>query len=266
MIKNLTPYKGKIKLKIEKYPEYIGGRNGFLNKIHFDLGFTKIVSRMIPDRTKSGDPKVDRKRVAFIEKFTGGIIDTYKWWEVKGVDGTFTSNIEPKDKKDIVFAGELTNSFMTKEGDYIGNVREGWWYYNNSLLVCEEFPKNVAVKVNPQFFKDSNRINFAEKTAFKEDIEGYYGYTHRGGCLFKIGDRLFDSNFIPKKEDYNKTSWDFFTKKYQDLLNEYEGFDKEDLEKDGISSVIPFSMRGSKEIETLEEAKQAAYNFSIYLS
>jgi hypothetical protein len=266
MIKNTTPYKGKIKIRIEKDPYYTGGRSGILNKVHFDLGFTKIVSRMIPERTKSGDYKVDKNRVALIEKFTGGVIDTYRWWEVKGVDGTFTSHKEPANKKDVVFAGELPNSFMTREGDYLGGIVEGWWYYKNSFLVCEEFPKGVAVQVSQDFFKDSNRMNFAEKTAFKGDIEGYYGYSHRGGCLFKIGDRLFESDYIPKKEDYTEIYWDALTEMYRAILHLSKGLGREDLEKDGISSVMSFSMRGSKKIETLEEAKQAAYNLSKYLS
>lgn len=264
MIKNTTPYKGKIKLKLEKYPEYTGGGNGYLNKIHFDLGFTKIVSRMIPDRTKSGDPKVDKKKIALIEKFTGGTIDTYRWWDVKGADGTFRSSTEPRDKKDVVFAGELPNSFMTREGDYIGDVREGWWYYQNNFLVCSDYPHGVAVKVVPSFFKDPYRHNFSEKSAYKDEILGYYGYTHRGGCLFKIGDRIFDPEYQPVKEDYTEVQWKIFTESYQGLMDKLE-FDREDLEKDGISSVIPFSMRGSKRIETLEEAKQAAINISKYL-
>ena len=52
MIKNTTPYIGKLKLKFEKFPEYTGKSK--LNKIHFNLGFTKLVSRITPVRTLSG--------------------------------------------------------------------------------------------------------------------------------------------------------------------------------------------------------------------
>ena len=44
MIKNHTPYLGKIYLKFEKDPYYTG--NTKLNKVHLNLGFTKLVSRI----------------------------------------------------------------------------------------------------------------------------------------------------------------------------------------------------------------------------
>jgi hypothetical protein len=52
MIKNTTPYIGKIRLKFEKYPEYTGKSK--LNKIHLDLGFTKLVSRITPLQNLEG--------------------------------------------------------------------------------------------------------------------------------------------------------------------------------------------------------------------
>ena len=48
LIKNTTPYLGKLVLKFEKYPHYSGSKSGVLNKVHLNLGFTKLVSRMIP--------------------------------------------------------------------------------------------------------------------------------------------------------------------------------------------------------------------------
>ena len=52
MIKNTTPYIGKLRLKFEKYPEYTGKSK--LNKIHLNLGFTKLVSRITPVQTLKG--------------------------------------------------------------------------------------------------------------------------------------------------------------------------------------------------------------------
>jgi hypothetical protein len=52
MIKNTTPYIGKIRLKFEKFPEYTGKSK--LNKIHLDLGFTKLVSRITPLQNLDG--------------------------------------------------------------------------------------------------------------------------------------------------------------------------------------------------------------------
>ena len=80
MIKNETPYIGKIKLKFEKFPHYSGSQSGMLNKIHLDLGFTKLVSRMYPNQVMEGGPSnIDPKKIELIEKYTGGIIGTHKW-------------------------------------------------------------------------------------------------------------------------------------------------------------------------------------------
>ena len=53
-IKNQTPYLGKLKLKFERHPHYSSGSN-CLNKIHLDLGFTKLVSRLYYKWEKSTD-------------------------------------------------------------------------------------------------------------------------------------------------------------------------------------------------------------------
>ena len=43
-MKNRTYYEGKPYLKFEKYPDYQGRTK--LNKVHVDLGFCKLVSRV----------------------------------------------------------------------------------------------------------------------------------------------------------------------------------------------------------------------------
>jgi len=47
-------------------------------------------------------------------------------------------------------------------------------------------------------------------------------------------------------------------------LNQYVG--KKWMGEDGVSYVIPFKLRGSKIIETMGEAFEAAKNMSKYLS
>lgn len=71
MVKNTTPYLGKIRLKFEKYPEYTGKDK--LNKVHLDLGFTKLVSRITPYIDTSGW-LINPECKFLIEKYTGGII------------------------------------------------------------------------------------------------------------------------------------------------------------------------------------------------
>ena len=231
MIKNTTPYKGKIRLKFEKYPEYTG--QSFLNKTHLNLGFTKLVSRMYPNRNKETGWEVDSHKVELINRFTGGKISTHKFGLEWGEES------------------ELHNSFMSNSGEYVGDIRDGWWYYNNNLVVCDDYPLGVAEKWSD------------------DGLTGYYGYSHRGGNLFEIGDRLFDEKYQPKEEDYEEWEWYGWIEKYNDAISKAEKEDSEwwleDLKTDGVVGFIPFSKRGSKVIETMEEAKQAAINMSKYL-
>ena len=118
MFKNNTPYKGRLKFRFEKYPHYTDGT--VLNQIHLDLGFTKLVSRV-------SSKEVDPEKVALINRFTGGRISSYKL------------NDYPEDGDSI-----LPNSFVTLNGDYIGDVRVGWWYYLNEMTICEDYPVGVA--------------------------------------------------------------------------------------------------------------------------
>ena len=93
----------------------------------------------------------------------------------------------------------------------------------------------------------------------------YYGFTHRGIVGFGIGDMLFDINNENTSIYYNSIKYRIkylytliraITCKYRFKY----------LIEDGIKDVIPFNKRGSKIIETKEEAKQAAINFMKYIS
>lgn len=93
----------------------------------------------------------------------------------------------------------------------------------------------------------------------------YYGFTNRGIMGFGIGDMLFDINNENTSIYYNSIKYRIkylytliraITCKYRFKY----------LIEDGIKDVIPFNKRGSKIIETKEEAKQAAINFMKYIS
>ena len=247
MIKNETPYIGKIKLKFEKYPHYRGSQSGMLNKVHLNLGFTKLVSRMYPNQTLEGGPSnIDSKKIELIEKYTGGIIGTHKW----GNNEEFV----------------LENSFLTKKGEYIGDIETGWWYYNSNLVVCEDYPHGVAIQLKENnYFKKYDRTYHSSDLNLDGDAVGYYGYTHRGGSLFKIGDRLFNEDYKPVRSDYTQLEWDKYYEKYQKSLKKSDDFDKKWMEEDGIGYVMPFNRRGSKTITMWNEAKEAATNMSKYL-
>ena len=121
----------------------------------------------------------------------------------------------------------------------------------------------------------NHKVIFDEKMDFKatntrgvifsNKTSKYYGYTHRGICGFGIGDMLFD---IRNENDY------LYYKDYKlrirfvfDLIKNIRNviMFKSYIE-DGIKIITPFNKRGSKKIETLEEAKKAAINFMKYLS
>ena len=253
-IENETPYLGKILLRLEKYPHYSSGTDGKLNKIHLDLGFTKLVSRVLPKTDENGW-MIDPIKKELIEKHTGGLIKNHKWWIVKDEDGNTTKEVKrkPKDESKIVNSFELPNSFVTKKGQYINDIETAWWYYKNNLYVCEDYPSGVAEKIETD-------------PVLGKVIVGYYGYTHRGGSLFKIGDRLFDKNYVPVENDYEPKEWKEYVEKFTQSFDKEDKVGKKWMLEDGFSYVIPFKRRGHKDIETLKEAKQAAINVSKYLS
>lgn len=269
IIKNNTPYVGKIFLTFEKDPNYSG--SSYLNKIHLNLGFTKLVSRLRPTRTLEGS-QIDEEKKRLIEANTGGKISTYTWYIVKGTKGTFKTTQRPKHDKDIIDEYTLYNSFVTDSGNYIGDIRDAWWYYQNNLFVCKEYPSGVALKI-----KDRNKPatlhnaifdpyeNFVTSLMENDNLEGYYGYTHRGGQLFQIGDRLFDEHYEPREEDYEAWQWAGWVEEFEAKRAAADDFDREHI-YDSIKSIIPFKDRGPKVIETWSEALTAAKNLSNYLS
>jgi len=245
MIVNRTPYYGRLRFKFEKNPHYTGGGSGVLNKVHLNLGFTKLVSRMIPYRNSNGWV-VSTDCTKLITKFTGGKVGSHTFH-----NGEHT----------------LYNSFLSNSGNYIGDIETGWWYYQNNLVVCDDYPSGVAIKLkdNNSFKKNDLTYHFLD-LSFEDDVVGYYGYSHRGGALFKIGDRIFDNYYLPVSSDYTQEEWDKYYKEYQDSLKGADEFNKDWMTVDGIASVIPFNRRGKKVIETWDEAMEAAINVSKYLS
>lgn len=252
IIKNQTPYVGKTYLKFEKMPYYVsGGKGGMLNKVHLNLGFTKLVSRIVPKRNLDGYI-INPKKVELINRWTWGKIGTHQVGEDQSV----------------------SNSFLAKDGSYIGDVKEGWRYYKNNLIVCREYPHGVAIKLKT--YVPGNKVensikdpyeNYVTEQIENDNVAGYYGYTHRGGQTFKIGDRLFQEDYQPKQEDYPEKEWAKYENAFQkSLANAEDDLDRRWMNESGISYVIPFKMRGPKIIETWDEARQAAINMSKYLS
>jgi hypothetical protein len=179
--------------------------------------------------------EITKEEIQEIERLTGGKIGTH----------TFGPNNEHV----------LENSFLSLDGTYIGNMEEARWYVKNQMMVDENYPHGVAAVIVKETYGTDNPV-----------IEGMYGYTHRGGNMFRIGDRLFDEKYKPVKEDYNEEQWNDWEKRFKELYEEGDELDKKWMEESEISYVIPFKLRGPKTIETMEEAFEAARNMSNYLS
>jgi hypothetical protein len=179
--------------------------------------------------------EITKEEIQEIERLTGGKIGTH----------TFGPNNEYT----------LENSFLSLDGTYIGSMDEARWYVKNKMMVDEKYPHGVAAVITEETYGTDKPV-----------IEGMYGYTHRGGNLFKIGDRLFDEKYKPTKEDYPKDEWNEYETRFKELYESEDELGKRWMDADGISYVIPYKLRGSRIIETMEDAFEAAKNMSNYLS
>jgi hypothetical protein len=90
--------------------------------------------------------------------------------------------------------------------------------------------ESLKMSMRERITKNFNVTKFDGSTGLDEKKGIWYGWSHRAVCGFKIGDKLFDKNYK------NKTD------------------------------TTPFTKHGEKTIKTLDQAKQAAKNFSDYVS
>ena len=176
--------------------------------------------------------RITKKFMASVEKCTGGKIGDY----------SFDGNV-------------LNNAFLTKDGQLIGTLEDSKFYMDNCLMVDEKYPHGVAALISDETYGTK-----------KPNIIGMYGYNHRGGNLFSIGDRLFDDNYTPKEEDYPSEQWEKYQKEFKTAYDDADKSIKKWMDKSGISYVIPFNERGKVIINNMEQAFEAAKNLSKYLN
>ena len=211
MIKNNTYYAGKIYFKFDKMPYYESGNNK-LNKVHLDLKFTKLVTRI----KKDGYNKVLLQKIANESNLT---LKT----RLYDFDSNTSEIIEFDPRKGSPI-------FLDKSGAGV-NLDDQFMCYKNNMKMVEHGLAGVYSK---------------------EKLVGYYGFSHRGGQTYKVGDIIFDENW--QMSEFHK---DF--KKYKKKLNKAKYCTR-------LEDVVPYKERGSIVIETLEQAKEAAKGISDHLS
>jgi hypothetical protein len=229
-IKNNTPYLGRLVLRIEKESNYKSTKKGFLNKVHLDLKIFKLVTRLIPKLDDRGWV-VDPEKVALIEKYTGGIVK---------------EKIEIDNESKSCFTRK--HIFLTKNKKYVGDIFKGWWYYENQMVVFEEMPTNISVKYE-------NR-----------KIIGYFIITETENVMVRIGDRIFNEDYIPSKKEFNKKDWDKWRKNFYKVYYKALGWQKRELEVRGMFHFLPYNMRGLKKITNINEAKESAIKIYEYIT
>ena len=135
---------------------------------------------------------------------------------------------------------------------YNGNV-----YYPNDYKWI--FKYDIIATNNPQVF-------------FDKKYNKYIGYSHRGFASFGIGDTLFDKNIKDISLYYKQPKYRW---KYLMTLLKYHLKGNAVMFKDlcedtiighGIMQIVPFKDFGNKQISNMDEAFQAALNFSKYMS
>jgi hypothetical protein len=231
MLKNHTPFIGEVKLLFEKYPYWSNGCN-HLNKVHLNLGFTKLVTRIHTPRELTGLSRINPEFVHRVARETGGKLMVHP---------------------------EFGVVFTTKSGKFVGGVEDAAMYLKNRMCVDNQYPGRCALVIGTgvPVTTEYGYPNF-------HNLVGYYGYSHRGGATFKIGDTIFDPQWRPGNTldylDYWKSAW-------MDLSDEeVEKIQNEESFAEWCVEFIPFNRRGSEVIEDWEGARKAAVNLSKYLS
>ena len=107
------------------------------------------------------------------------------------------------------------------------------------------------------------------KVLFDVKSQKYVGYSHRACCGFGIGDMLFTEK-LTKEEEWQlcldrKNQWRYLKWLIRHYIRK-DAVNFADLTILGIMDVVPFRDKGSKRIENLQEAYQAALNFANYVS
>ena len=156
----------------------------------------------------------------------------------------------------------------------------------NKIFPNAEIDKHSNVHWNGEvYYRDcvrwmlSNKLDLkptaSPQVMFDEKSQKYIGFSHRGMASFGIGDMLFSDTELTRVEKFEYYKNRKYRRKYLLALLKYhisnnwsmfENLCEDETIGHGITSIIPFKERGSKRIETKEEAFTAAKNFAEYIS
>ena len=228
-IKIRSFYLGDLYFTITKDSPYYSSGNDVLNTLHFKFLGLYFASRLKKRKTKAGFRK-NQKLIKIFESTCGVIVGNY----------------QVKDNSSNTYDDwALPDAVVTiQDKKLVGTLSDCYWLLDKSVVVCEEFPS----------------------AGYSMTDNMWVGWSHRAKAGFKKGDRLFDETYKPIESDYTQAEWKNWTVKFQKAINKADDLEKKWIIEDGMSYVIPFKQRGPKIIETNQEAKQAAINFSKYVS
>jgi hypothetical protein len=229
-IKKRSFYIGKLYFSISKESPYYRSGGDILNNVHFKFLGIYFTSRLKKKQTLKGFRK-DQKLIRVFESTCGVKVGGYQVMDAS--QNTYD---------DWSLPDAVTTQISKK---LVGTLDDCYWMLEKSVVICDEFPS----------------------AGYSLTDNSWIGWSHRAKAAFKNGDRLFDEKYKPVEADYSPAEWDKFNKDYaKSLANAKDSLDLKWIKEDGLSYVIPFKLRGPKLIETREEAKQAAINFSKYVS
>jgi hypothetical protein len=230
IIENKTPYVGKLKLKLEKNYDYQDTKKGVLNKVHFNFGFIKLVSRLVPNIDKDGWI-LKENSIQLIEKYTNCLVGK-------------------KNVSDNFFPNGYRNSYFLyiKNGGYVCDLEHGWWMYQNGIQIYHEFPQCMGLK-------------FVDKK-----FESCYIFCGGQKMFIGIGDKVFEPNYRPSKIFHDPKKWKIWHRKYKKDFMRVDNKGRVILKKEGMSNYLPLQERGRYVIKNQESAIDSAKKILIYLS
>lgn len=229
-IKRRSFYVGDLYFSISTESPYFRSGNDVLNRVHFKFLGIYFASRLKKRATLNGFRR-NSKLIKVFESTCGVKVGKYR-----------VSDASQNSYDDWILPDAVVTVLDNR---FVGTLDDCYWMLEKSVVVCNEFP--------------------SAGYSMKDNM--WIGWSHRAKAGFKIGDRLFNENYTPIKEDYPQKVWKKWEAAYQKSLdNTKDDLERKWIKEDGISYVIPFKQRGPKIIETMAEAKQAAINFSKYVS